>query len=151
GDARCPKRDVRGAHRRARSARPRPERRSVAEQAGGRPCPARNRGDAPVISLLAAYLRPYRRQIVVVLGVLLIQAIGNLYLPNLNADIINNGVATGDTNYILRVGALMLVVTALIGVAAVAGVYLGAKVAMGFGRDVGGAIFAKVGGCSRAG
>jgi ATP-binding cassette subfamily B protein len=103
-----------------------------------------------VISLLAAYLRPYRRQIVVVLGVLLIQAIGNLYLPNLNADIINNGVATGDTNYILRVGALMLVVTALIGVAAVAGVYLGAKVAMGFGRDVRGAIFAKVESFSQA-
>ena len=103
-----------------------------------------------MISLLAAYLRPYSRQIVVVLGVLLIQAIGNLYLPNLNADIINNGVATGDTEYILRVGALMLVVTALIGVAAVAGVYLGAKVAMGFGRDVRGAIFAKVESFSQA-
>jgi ATP-binding cassette subfamily B multidrug efflux pump len=103
-----------------------------------------------VISLLAAYLRPYSRQIVVVLGVLLVQAIGNLYLPNLNADIINNGVATGDTDYILRVGALMLVVTALIGVAAVAGVYLGAKVAMGFGRDVRGAIFAKVESFSQA-
>jgi ATP-binding cassette, subfamily B, multidrug efflux pump len=97
-----------------------------------------------VISLLVTYLRPYSRPIVVVLGLLLIQAIGNLFLPNLNADIINNGIATGDTDYILRVGAVMLVVTALIGVAAVGGVFLGAKVAMGFGRDVRSSIFSKV-------
>ena len=44
------------------------------------------------------------RQLVVVMGLLLIQAIANLYLPDLNADIINNGVAKGDTDYIIRTG-----------------------------------------------
>ena len=67
---------------------------------------------------------------------LLAQALTTLYLPALNADIINNGVAKGDTGYIINVGALMLVVTAILGVCSVAAVYLAAKVAMGFGRDV---------------
>ena len=51
-----------------------------------------------MIALLRTYLRPYWRQLVLVLFLLLIQAIGNLYLPDLNADIINNGVAKGDTD-----------------------------------------------------
>jgi ATP-binding cassette subfamily B protein len=75
---------------------------------------------------------------------LLVGAIGNLYLPDLNADIINNGVVRGDNDYILRTGALMLAVTAVLGVAAVVAVYWGARVAMGFGRDVRSAIFTKV-------
>jgi ATP-binding cassette, subfamily B, multidrug efflux pump len=97
-----------------------------------------------VISLFRRYLRPYALQIVVVLVLLLIQALGNLYLPDLNADIIDNGVVKGDTDYILRVGGLMLAVTAVLGVAAVIGVYLSARVAMGFGRDVRRAVFATV-------
>ena len=97
-----------------------------------------------MIGLLRTYLRPYTRQLVVVMALLLVQAIGNLYLPDLNGDIINNGVVRGDTDYILRTGALMLVVTALLGVAAVVAVYGGARVAMGFGRDVRSAIFSKV-------
>jgi ATP-binding cassette subfamily B multidrug efflux pump len=97
-----------------------------------------------VIGLLRTYLRPYRRQIVLVLVLLLIQAIATLYLPNLNADIIDKGIATGDTQYILTVGALMLVVTLIMGAAAVAAVYWGAQVAMGFGRDVRAAIFESV-------
>jgi ATP-binding cassette subfamily B multidrug efflux pump len=97
-----------------------------------------------VIPLLRTYLRPYLRPIVIVLVLLLIQAIGNLSLPDLNADIIDNGIAKGDTEYILRVGGLMLVVTFLLGAAAVAAVYFGSKVAMGFGRDVRSAIFGTV-------
>ena len=95
-------------------------------------------------SLLARYLRPYRAQIAVVLVLLLIQAIGNLYLPDLNGDIINNGVVKGDNDYILRTGGLMLIVTAVLGVAAIVGVYLSAQIAMGFGRDLRSAIFTKV-------
>ncbi len=94
--------------------------------------------------LLARYLRPYRSQISVVLVLLLIQAMGNLYLPDLNGDIINYGVVTGDNDYILRTGGLMLIVTAVLGVAAVVSVYLSARIAMGFGRDVRSAIFSKV-------
>jgi ATP-binding cassette subfamily B multidrug efflux pump len=97
-----------------------------------------------MITLFRTYLRPYVVPLVLVLTLLLIQAIGNLYLPDLNADIINNGVAKSDNDYILRTGGLMLVVTALLAIAAVIGVYGGARVAMGFGRDVRSAIFAKV-------
>jgi ATP-binding cassette subfamily B protein len=97
-----------------------------------------------LIGLFRTYLWPYVGPLVLTLALLLIQAIGNLYLPYLNADIINYGIALGDTDYILRTGALMLGVTALLGVAAVIGVYWGARVAMGFGRDVRSAIFAKV-------
>jgi ATP-binding cassette subfamily B multidrug efflux pump len=97
-----------------------------------------------VIGLLRTYLQPYTGRLLIVMGLLLVQAIGNLYLPDLNGDIINNGVVPGDTGYILRTGALMLLVTGLLGVAAVASVYLSSRVAMGFGRDVRSAIFSKV-------
>ncbi len=97
-----------------------------------------------MITLLRTYLRPYRRQLVIVMALLLVQAFANLLLPNLNAAIINNGIAKGDIPYILQTGALMLLVTALMGVAAVAGVYWGSKTAMAFGRDVRAAIFRKV-------
>jgi ATP-binding cassette, subfamily B, multidrug efflux pump len=97
-----------------------------------------------VIGLLRTYLRPYAAQLLLVMGLLLIQAIGNLYLPDLNADIINNGIAKGDNDYILRTGGLMLAVTGLLGVAAIIGVYWSARASMGFGRDLRSAIFAKV-------
>jgi len=97
-----------------------------------------------VIRLLRTYLRPYAGQLALVVGLLLIQSIGNLYLPTLNGDIINEGVAKGDNGYILRTGAFMLVVTLLLGAASIAAVYWGAKTAMGFGRDVRSAIFRKV-------
>ena len=97
-----------------------------------------------MIALFRTYLRPYVAPLLLVIVLLLVQAIGNLYLPDLNAEIINNGIARGDNDYILRTGALMLVVTALLGVAAVIGVYWGARVAMGFGRDLRSAIFTKV-------
>ena len=100
--------------------------------------------------LLLTYLRPYRKQVSLVIALLAVQAIANLYLPNLNADIINNGVAKGDTGYITSTGALMLVVTLLLAVCAVIAVYWGAKVAMAFGRDVRSAIFRKVVGFSQA-
>jgi ATP-binding cassette subfamily B protein len=94
--------------------------------------------------LLTTYLRPYRRQLSLVVTLLLAQAIANLYLPTLNADIINNGVAKGNTHYIVRTGGLMLVVTLLMGIAAVVAVYWGAKTAMAFGRDVRSGLFRRV-------
>ena len=121
-----------------------PDRASCAAR---RPRPAGGR--RAVIGLLRTYLRPYHRQILIVLVMLLIQAMATLYLPNLNADIIDKGIATGDTGYILAVGALMLLVTLVMGVAAVAAVYWGARVAMGFGRDLRAAIFDAVEGFSQ--
>src|SRR5437868_5043964 len=97
-----------------------------------------------MIGLLRTYLRPYASRLAIVLALLLVQAIGNLYLPTLNGDIINNGVSKGDTDYILRIGGVMLVASLVLGVTSVIGVYYGARVAMGFGRDVRSAIFRKV-------
>ncbi len=97
-----------------------------------------------MISLFRRYLPPYRWSILIVVVLLLVQAIANLYLPELNADIINNGVAKGDTDYIIRTGGFMLVVTFALGVAAIIGVYFGARTSMAFGRDVRSALFRKV-------
>jgi ATP-binding cassette subfamily B multidrug efflux pump len=97
-----------------------------------------------VTDLLRRYLPRYRGAIALVMLLLLVQAIANLYLPELNAEIINNGVVTGDTDYILRTGAFMLLVTAVLAVVAVVGVYFGARTAMAFGRDVRSSIFRRV-------
>ena len=105
--------------------------------------PAHRRGHA-MIDLFRQYLPTYRWPLVLVLILLSIQAIANLFLPELNADIINNGVVKGDIGYILRTGGFMLLVTGILGVAAVIGVYLSAKVSMAFGRDVRSGIFRKV-------
>src|SRR6185369_3282936 len=97
-----------------------------------------------MIGLFRTYLRPYRVPLVFVLVLLLVQALATLYLPELNAEIINNGVAKGDNGFILRTGALMLVVSLVFGLASVGAVYFGARIAMGFGRDLRSAIFSKV-------
>ena len=97
-----------------------------------------------MITLFRTYLRPYAGQLAVVLVLLLVGAIGNLYLPDLNGDIINNGVVKGDTDYIVRVGAFMLLITLVVGLAAIASVYLSSLVANAFARDVRSAVFTKV-------
>jgi ATP-binding cassette subfamily B multidrug efflux pump len=97
-----------------------------------------------MIGLFRIYLRPYTRPLILVMILLLIAALGNLYLPDLNGEIIDQGVATGDTAFILQTGALMLAVSAVLVVASVIAVYWSARIAMGFGRDVRRAIFAKV-------
>jgi ATP-binding cassette subfamily B protein len=97
-----------------------------------------------MIALLRRHLRPYRVQVSVVVVLLLLQALGQLWLPSLNADIIDQGVLLGDTGYILRTGAVMLGVSVLVGIAAIVGAYYSAAAAMGFGRDVRGALFHRV-------
>ncbi|HEY1419854.1 MAG TPA: ABC transporter ATP-binding protein [Candidatus Dormibacteraeota bacterium] len=97
-----------------------------------------------LIKLLRTYLRPYSREVAVVVVLVLIQSIANLYLPNLNADIINNGVVKGDVPYIWRTGALMLGVTLGMGVIAVIAVYWASRASMGVGRDLRGAVFSRV-------
>ncbi|OLC54472.1 MAG: multidrug ABC transporter ATP-binding protein, partial [Chloroflexi bacterium 13_1_40CM_4_68_4] len=101
-----------------------------------------------LIRLLRRVLPPYRREVAIVTVLLLAQSIGNLYLPNLNADIINNGVAKGDTDYIWRTGGVMLVITLILGVLAVVGVYFASRASMGVGRDLRAAIFTRVQGFS---
>jgi ATP-binding cassette subfamily B multidrug efflux pump len=95
--------------------------------------------------LLVEYLKPHWKLLVGVVVFQLIQAIATLYLPTLNADIIDNGVITGDTAYILQIGALMLAITIGQIIAAVIAVYFGAKASMALGRDLRAAVFSRVG------
>src|SRR5437868_12526017 len=97
-----------------------------------------------LIRLLRTYLRPYLREVAIVIVLVLIQSIANLYLPNLNADIINNGVAKGDIPYIWRIGAVMLGITLVLGVIAVGGVYWAWLASQAVGRDLRAAVFGKV-------
>jgi len=101
-----------------------------------------------LINLLRTYLRPYKRWLGAVVVLQLIGTIASLYLPSLNADIIDNGVAKGDTGYIMRTGGWMLAVSLVQIVCSVIAVYFGARTAMSYGRDVRRAIFDRVGGFS---
>ena len=94
--------------------------------------------------ILREYLGPYKRNVSFVLLLLLIQAIANLYLPSLNADLINNGVAKGNLGYIWRVGATMLGASVLVMIASLILAYLSARVAMAFGRDLRKGVFTSV-------
>ena len=62
-----------------------------------------------------------------VVVLLAVQALANLYLPNLTADIINNGIEKGDVHYIWTTGAFMLAITFVVGVMAVVAVYFASK------------------------
>jgi ATP-binding cassette subfamily B protein len=95
--------------------------------------------------LLARFLRPYWQLLLGVIVFQLAQSIASLFLPTLNADIIDEGVATGDTGYIMRVGGLMLLITLAQIICAIVAVYFGAKVAMKVGRDLRAAVFGRVG------
>jgi ATP-binding cassette, subfamily B, multidrug efflux pump len=97
-----------------------------------------------LIRLLRSYLRPYRKAITAVAVLQLVQTLATLYLPKLNADIIDNGVITGDTHYILRTGGMMLAISLVQIACAICAVYFGAKTAMALGRDVRHGVFSRV-------
>jgi ATP-binding cassette subfamily B multidrug efflux pump len=102
--------------------------------------------ETPVlISLLRRYLPPYRNALIAVVVLQFFGTLAALYLPTLNADIIDNGVAKADTQYILRVGAVMLVITVVQVACTIGAVWFGARSAMGFGRDTRAGIFHQVG------
>ena len=86
--------------------------------------------------LLSTVLARYKWLIWTVIAFQFVQAMAGLFLPTLNSDIINNGVVKNDVGYIWRMGGIMLMVTLAQVVFSVAAVYVGSKVAMGFGRDV---------------
>ncbi|MEU6741951.1 ABC transporter ATP-binding protein [Streptosporangium sandarakinum] len=98
-----------------------------------------------LIRLLRTHLRPYTGSLVAVVALQLLGTIASLYLPSLNADIIDRGVATGDTGYILTTGGWMLAVSLAQIACSIAAVYYGSRSAMGFGRDVRAAVFHRVG------
>ena len=97
-----------------------------------------------LLKLIARYIKPHWPLLVAVVVFQFAQSMASLYLPRLTADIIDNGVAKGDTGYVLRVGIVMLGATLVQIVFAVAAVYFGSRAAMAFGRDVRGGIFHRV-------
>ena len=101
-----------------------------------------------LVRLLRTHLRPYTGLLVCVLVLQFAQVMASLYLPTLNADIIDKGVATGDTGYIWRMGAFMLGISLAQGVCTVLATYLAARAAMSMGRDLRGEVFDRVSGFS---
>ena len=101
-----------------------------------------------LLALLRQYVRPYRRLVAVVMVLQLISTLASLYLPTVNAAIIDDGVAKGDTETIVELGGVMLAVTGLQVLCSVGAVYFGSRTGMGFGRDVRSAVFHHVTGFS---
>jgi ATP-binding cassette subfamily B protein len=97
-----------------------------------------------LIRLLRTYLRPYKKPITLLVVLQFLQTCATLYLPTLNADIIDNGVVTGDTGYILSYGAAMIGISLVQVLCNIGAVYLGARTASALGRDVRGAVFDRV-------
>ncbi|WP_433129430.1 ABC transporter ATP-binding protein [Micromonospora sp. CA-240977] len=97
-----------------------------------------------LIRLLRNQLRTYQRPLLAVVLLQFVGTMASLYLPSLNADIIDKGVARGDTDYIVHTGGWMLLVSLIQIVCSIAAVYLGARIAMGFGRDVRATLFGHV-------
>ncbi|TXS29605.1 ABC transporter ATP-binding protein [Streptomyces sp. ms191] len=97
-----------------------------------------------LIRLLRTHLGPYKKPIALLVLLQLLQTCASLYLPTLNADIIDNGVVNGDTGYILRFGALMVAVSVVQVVCNIGAVYYGARTASALGRDVRAAVFERV-------
>jgi ATP-binding cassette subfamily B multidrug efflux pump len=101
-----------------------------------------------LISLLRGHLRPYRAAIALVVAFQFLQTLVMLYLPTLNADIIDHGIVQGDTGYIVRIGGVMLGVSVAQIACQIVALYYGARTAMAFGRDVRASIFHRVQGFS---
>ncbi|EGX58285.1 ABC transporter ATP-binding protein [Streptomyces zinciresistens K42] len=97
-----------------------------------------------LIRLLRTYLRPYRKPIGWLVLLQLLQTCATLYLPTLNADIIDKGVVKGDTGYILSYGALMIGISLVQVVCNIGAVYYGARTASALGRDMRAAVFERV-------
>ncbi|HEV7852360.1 MAG TPA: ABC transporter ATP-binding protein [Mycobacterium sp.] len=103
-----------------------------------------------LLALLRQYVRPYRWLLITVAVLQVISTLASLYLPTVNAAIIDDGVAKGDTHTIVELGGVMLAVTGLQVLCAIGAVYFGSRSAMGFGRDLRSAIFHHVTGFSAA-
>jgi len=97
-----------------------------------------------LLALVRQYIQPYRRLVAVLMVLQLTSTLASLYLPTVNAAIIDNGVAKGDTATIVRLGMVMLAVTGLQVLCAVGATYFGSRTGMGFGRDLRSAMFEHV-------
>src|SRR3954468_6349580 len=120
-------------------------RRSPTRCSRGSATDPRRRVTEVLLRILKSHLHPYRPQLALVVLLQFVGTMAALYLPSLNADIIDNGVARGDTGYITRTGAMMLGVSLVQILCSSGAVYVGARTAMSFGRDVRAALFHRVG------
>jgi ATP-binding cassette, subfamily B, multidrug efflux pump len=97
-----------------------------------------------LVRLLRAYLKPYLSFILMIVLLQLVSTLATLYLPTLNADIIDNGVVKGNTGYIFGTGGVMLAVTLVQIVCSIGAVFFGARTSMAVGRDMRAAVFDRV-------
>ncbi len=97
-----------------------------------------------LIRLLRTYLRPYKKPIALLVLLQFLQTCASLYLPTLNADIIDEGVVRGDTGHILTYGGVMIAVTVVQMACNIGAVFYGARTASALGRDVRAAVFDRV-------
>ncbi|MER6900728.1 ABC transporter ATP-binding protein, partial [Amycolatopsis sp. NPDC000740] len=97
-----------------------------------------------LVKLLRSYLRPYRAALWLVVALQLVQTIAALYLPTLNADIIDGGLVKGDTGYIMKIGGVMLLITLVQIAGSIGAVYYGSRVASAVGRDIRAGVFHRV-------
>jgi ATP-binding cassette, subfamily B, multidrug efflux pump len=97
-----------------------------------------------LVRLLRSQLRPYGRPVAFVVALQLVQTLATLYLPTLNADIIDNGVIKGDTGYIIHTGGVMIAISLVQIIGAIVAVYFGARTAMAVGRDIRHDVFSRV-------
>lgn len=97
-----------------------------------------------LIRLLRTYLRPYKKPIALLVALQFLQTCASLYLPTLNADIIDDGVVKGDSGYILSYGALMIGISLAQVVCNIGAVFYGARTAAALGRDLRAAVFDRV-------
>src|SRR5919106_612282 len=94
--------------------------------------------------LIRSFLGPYRKTLLVVVALQFAQVVALLLLPTLNAEIIDDGVAEGETGTILRLGGVMLVVALVQVAAAVTAVFYGSRTAMAVARDIRAALYHRV-------
>nr|WP_237439524.1 ABC transporter ATP-binding protein [Amycolatopsis rubida] len=97
-----------------------------------------------MVKLLRSYLRPYRAVLWLVVALQLVQTIAALYLPTLNADIIDGGLVKGDTGYIVKIGGVMLLITLVQIAGSIGAVYYGSRTAAAVGRDIRAGVFHRV-------
>ena len=93
---------------------------------------------------LIKFLSRYKGRIAIMLLLLFIQVVGTLYIPTLTADIVNNGIAAGDLDYVWKTGRLMLIVALSTAVFSICGTFTSTYISTALGRDIRGAIFHKV-------
>ncbi|WP_028654772.1 ABC transporter ATP-binding protein [Nocardioides sp. J54] len=98
-----------------------------------------------LLRLLRTHLAPYRRWLVAIVLLQLTATVAMLYLPHLNADIIDNGIAKGDTAYVVRIGAVMLGIALVQAVCSMSSAWFAGRTAMAFGRDVRQRLFHRIG------